>query len=315
MKSTVFWAGQNVDVSVSEIRLNCCGGEFHGNIDFRISFSQPVDLSALSQSLVLRIPSSNQYPADELEVVGCLEIEKGFSVTMSWEEANRQSPGDLENELPEVELCWGKIESQVIGRFPVKAVRVRNDSQDSHSKRLFAPAILRSELPPGVLIQELSRGQNLEFSWWDRGAPFMLVAGVLATWLPSLLVPLVPGWGAQVFRYGFTFGGILIFYHGICKMFNRTRVEIEGSEVRVLHGPLPWFNRSRVIQRTRIKHVRTKKQAHTAQGDQGRVRRTTYSYAVQLVISKDEKITVMVFPSSETATLVKQKLKAFLAQD
>jgi hypothetical protein len=147
--------------------------------------------------------------------------------------------------------------------------------------------------------------------WFDRDTPFTLVSGILFT-AGSLAMGWYSGHREMVIvMMAFGLVGILIFYFGICKLFNKTCIVIENSQLNVTYRGLPWPNRFRPLPVASIRDVSTRKRTHRSKQESGGTR-TSYSYVVEISTQTKEQLKVVSHSSSETALFIKNKLEQFL---
>lgn len=318
MSSIIILDGQPVTVTVSDLLIDLSGDEFHGNIGFTIAFDGPVVTNDVVQSLRLEILPSSQHHAETLEVLGHAEVEGGCNITMNWGAISQEYNEIDTDSLPETELTWNGDPTISIGRFPLKATepgKIQPPSTQPDAVSRATPSStnpLGPKAPPGILIQEFSRGQIIAVNWFDRDTPFTLVSGVIFTVAPILFAYYASFMPIRLFAIFFAVTGIIIFYHGVCKLFNKTRMEIGDSEFRISHGPLPWFKTARNLDRSKIKNVQTEKHKHTRRDTDSSTGTTFYSYELQVITDEKEKITVFKFGSPETALMLRDKLQEFL---
>ena len=166
------------------------------------------------------------------------------------------------------------------------------------------------DCPKGLFIEDLPRRKTIDMKWFDRDTPFTLVSGILFT-----TGSLAMGWysGHRAMEIGsmvFSLVGVSIFYFGICKLFNKTCIVIENSQLNVTFRPLPWPNRFRPIPVDSIRGVSTRKRQHRHKENSGT--RTSYSYVVEVSTATQGRVKVVSHDSSETALFIKNKLEQFL---
>jgi len=242
---------------------------------------------------------------------------------MYWETVWRELGNLRSDMLPEIELFWeGYNDTQSIGRFPLKSsapVETQTASTNLHMGSMPTNSQENSfgeGIPPGIFIEELSRGQTIFVNWFDRDTPFTVVVGIGFTTLPALFgwyttwtaTPwMMPVGLASVF----TLIGVTILYYGICKIFNKTIISVENNEIRVDYKPLPWPNSNKPIGVSTIKSVDTRKKGRS-QRNRGGQKTTTYTYAVQVKTNDKKNIPIIKVDSPETALMIKDKLREFL---
>jgi hypothetical protein len=123
MPHRIFLDGRKVQVTVSDVTLDVDEGEFRGNINFDLSFSEPVSSSDVQQNLRLRITSREI--RESLDIVGYGETSDGFAVGMYWDTFHKNDLRDTE--IPnDIELVWEDSDVQSIGTFTLKHAEVVN---------------------------------------------------------------------------------------------------------------------------------------------------------------------------------------------
>ncbi len=306
---------RDIDVNVSSIVLCLSDDEFQGNIDFTLLLSEPVPSGKLLSCLRLRIHSDEHRHAETLEVQSYQEMENGYQISMYWA-AISQNATEPPMEIPkEVELVWENDTGQSIGWFPLKAAGLP-DTPAAPSPSLGSASRegRGDDDPKGLFTEELPRRKTISMKWFDRDTPFTLVSGILFT-----AGPLAMGWysGHRAMEIGsmaFSLVGVSIFYFGICKLFNKTCIVIENSQLNVTFRPLPWPNRFRPIPVDSIRGVSTRKRKHRHKENTGTTTRTrtSYSYVVEVSTQTQGRVKVVSHDSSETALFIKNKLEQFL---
>jgi len=302
-----------IDVTVSNIVLCLSDDEFQGNIDFTVLFSEPVPEGELLSCLQLRIHSDEHRHAEALEIIGSLETENGWEFTMHWA-AISENETKSKIEIPkQVELVWENGTGQSIGWFPLNAGDLPDTPADpSASLGSVSREKIVDDCPKGLFIEELPRRKTIYMKWFDRDTPFTLVSGILFT-AGSLAMGWYSGHRAmEIGSMAFSLVGVLIFYFGICKLFNKTCIVIENSQLNVTFRPLPWPNRFRPLPVDSIRDVSTRKRTHQHKQESGTRTRTSYSYVVEISTQTKERLKVVSHSSSETALFIKNKLEQFL---
>jgi hypothetical protein len=225
-----------------------------------------------------------------------------------------QNETNSQMEIPkEVELIWENDTGQSIGWFPLNAGGLP-DTPAAPSRSPSLGSVSREKMvddyPKGLFIEELPRGQTIYMKWFDRDTPFTLVSGILFT-----AAPLAMGWysGHRAMEIGsmaFSLVGVLIFYFGICKLFNKTCIVIENSQFNVTFRPLPWPNWFRPVPVDNIRGVSTRRRKHRHK-EKNRTR-TSYTYVVEISTQTKGRLKVVSHASSETALFIRNKLEQFL---
>ena len=111
---SIFIDGSELQVTVSDVAQDVGDGEFRGNINFDIFFSEPVSSSDVLQNLRPRIISCEI--RESLNLVRYGETSDAFAVGMYWDTFHKN---DLRNtEIPnDVERVWEDSDVQSIGTF------------------------------------------------------------------------------------------------------------------------------------------------------------------------------------------------------
>ena len=302
-----------IDVTVSNIVLCLSDDEFQGNIDFTVLFSEPVPLGKLLSCLQLRIHADEHRHAETLEIQSHQESENGYQISMYWA-AISQNETKSKIEIPkQVELVWENGTGQSIGWFPLNAGNLPDTpTAPSPSLGSVSREKIVDDCPQGLFIEELPRRKTIYMKWFDRDTPFTLVAGILFT-AGSLAMGWNSGHRAIVIgSMAFSLVGILIVYFGICKLFNKTCIVIENSQLNVTYRGFPWPNRFRPLPVDSIRDVSTIKRTHQHKQESGTRTRTSYSYVVEISTQTKERLKVVSHSSSETALFIKNKLEQFL---
>ena len=115
MKATIHVDGRSVQAEFSECILHI-SGEFGGNLDFSVRFSEPVPTEKVLQNLRLKLPDKERL----IDVAGYGEIVGGLEINMG---SNLVPPGEdipASAVPPNVEVFWLEKDRS----FPVGTLRV-----------------------------------------------------------------------------------------------------------------------------------------------------------------------------------------------
>ena len=198
----------------------------------------PVPEGELLRCLRLRIPSDSHRHVEALEIIGSLETKNGWEFTVHWATIS-ENETKSKIEIPkQVELVWENGTGQSIGWFPLNAGDLPDTPADpSASLGSVSREKIVDDCPKGLFIEELPRRKTIYMKWFDRDTPFTLVSGILFT-TGSLAMGWYSGHRAmEIGSMAFSLVGVLIFYFGICKLFNKTCIVIENSQLNVTFRP------------------------------------------------------------------------------
>ncbi|MEL7496824.1 MAG: hypothetical protein AAFN77_04395 [Planctomycetota bacterium] len=128
--------------------------------------------------------------------------------------------------------------------FPIKSWKPFGEED------VYQPVKSEPSQPSGLHLEEDVNGVFIWFRWFTPGIIFLTFFCIawdsfLVFWYAAALGGIGQGqpivWLMVLFPIVHVAVGVSLTYSVLCGYLNRTRIKVDHFEIRVWHGPLPWF--------------------------------------------------------------------------
>jgi len=161
-------------------------------------------------------------------------------------------------------------------------------------------------LPPGLAVNNLGSGIEIDYRWFNWGILFVLFFavfwnGFMIFWYAMALRS--QAWPMALFGIFHLSIGIFLAYTSLAGLLNHTLIRVEMGELKIEHTPLPWMG-NRVLQVAEIAQLYSKE--HISRSKNG----THITYAVHVALRAGNQIKLVDrLHTAEQALYVEQTLE------